>query len=191
VTFSNVHDGARLAAERNPDIVVFDGSGAGIPPIDVDRRILVVGPGQDATAYMNAYRVLISDLVVGLGEADTSRICAVKDVPVVSVDLRLRPLGPLRGRRTAVFTTGPAPTAHLDADVVFVSTNLADRVRLGEDLAGADADVYLVEVKAAAIDVVAEAGAERGVEVVLAVNDVVSEELDRELEALVQTGAPA
>src|SRR5207249_8802288 len=58
VTDSNVAEGARLAAERDPDLVVFDGSGAAIPPVAVDRRILVVGPGQDATAYLNAYRVL-------------------------------------------------------------------------------------------------------------------------------------
>src|SRR5437868_8068801 len=45
---SNVREGARLAAERKPDIVIFDGSGAAIPPIDVDRRVLVVGRGQDA-----------------------------------------------------------------------------------------------------------------------------------------------
>ena len=48
-----------------------------------------------------------------------------------------------------------------------------------------DADVYLVELKAAAIDVVAEVAAERGVEVVLAANDVVSDELDDELQRLV------
>src|ERR671914_2939335 len=39
VTSSNVLEGAALAAEREPDIVVFDGSGAAIPPIDVDARI--------------------------------------------------------------------------------------------------------------------------------------------------------
>ncbi len=191
VMFSNVKDGARVAAHWNPDVVVFDGSGAAIPPVDVDRRILVVGPGQDATAYLNTFRVLISDLVVALGDVDAEGIRAVKDVPVVAVDLRLRPLEPLRGRRTAVFTTGPAPTHHLDAEIVFSSENLADRPRLREDLARADADVYLVELKAAAIDVVAEVGVARGIDVVLAVNDVVSDELDRELERLVPTGAVA
>src|SRR5947208_9231512 len=70
VTVSNVLAGAALAAEREPDLVLFDGSGAAIPPIAVDRRILVVGPGQDATAYLNAYRVLISDLVVLVGGGD-------------------------------------------------------------------------------------------------------------------------
>jgi cyclic 2,3-diphosphoglycerate synthetase len=191
VTYSNVEEGARIAVERAPDIVVFDGSGAAIPPIHVDRRILVVGSGQDATAYLNAYRVLISDLVAVLGEADPEPIRSLKELPVVSFELRLRPLEPLRGRRVAVFTTGPASTRHLDADVVQVSTNLADRARLRDDVVRASADVFLVELKAAAIDVVAEAGVERGVDVVLAVNDVVSEELDHELELLVPAGAVA
>ena len=189
VTYSNVDGGARLAAERDPDVVVFDGSGAAIPPIAVDKRILVVGPGQDATAYLNAYRVLISDLVVVLGRAGADAIRALKDVPVIPVELCLRPLEALRGRRAAVFTTGPAPIDHLDADVVAVSRNLGDRGRLRADLEGTDADVYVVELKAAAIDVVAEFAMKRGVEVVLAVNDVVSEKLDEHLRALLPTGA--
>ena len=36
---------------------------------------------------------------------------------------------PLAGRRTAVFTTGPAPTDGLDAEIVHVSRNLARRER--------------------------------------------------------------
>ncbi|TMK58749.1 MAG: 2,3-diphosphoglycerate synthetase [Actinobacteria bacterium] len=191
VTLSNVLEGARVAAEREPDLVVFDGSGAAIPPVAVDRRILVVGPDQDATAYLNAYRVLVSDLVLVLGDADLGAIRALKDVPVLRFDLRLRPMTPLEGRRVAVFTAGPAATDHLDAEVVAVSTNLANRADLRQDLARVDADVYLVELKAAAIDVVAEAAAERGVEVVLAANDVVSDDLDSELQRLVPTPANA
>jgi cyclic 2,3-diphosphoglycerate synthase len=184
VAMSNVIDGARIAEERSPDIVIFDGSGAAIPPVDVDRRILVVGPGQDATAYLNTYRVLISDAVVSLADIDADAIRAVKDVPVLRVELRLRPLTALNGRRVAVFTTGPAPTDHLDAEVVAVSTSLADRDRLRADLERVDADVYVAELKAAAIDVVAETAAARNVDVVLAVNDVVSDEFDQFLETL-------
>jgi cyclic 2,3-diphosphoglycerate synthase len=191
VTDSNMAEGARLAAEREPDVVVFDGSGAAIPPVAVDRRILVVGPAQDATEYLNAYRVLISDLVVVLGDTPLEPIRALKDVPVIRFDLRLRPLVPLRGRRVAVFTAGPAETGHLDAEVVTVSGNLANRGRLRQDLARVDAEVYLVELKAAAIDVVAEVAAERGVDVVVAANDVVSAELDAELERLVPAPASA
>ena len=43
---SNVEAGAALAAERSPDLVVFEGSGAALPPIETDRRILVVGGPQ-------------------------------------------------------------------------------------------------------------------------------------------------
>ena len=129
--------------------------------------------------------MLISDVVVALDRPDADAIRAIKEVPVLQVELRLRPLEPLAGRRTAVFTTGAAPTGHLDADVVAVSQNLADRARLRDDLDGVDADVYLIEVKAAAIDVVAETAAQRGVDVVLAVNDVVSDELDEVLAELV------
>src|SRR5258706_516064 len=60
---SNVLEGARLAAERKPDVVIFDGSGAAIPPVDVDRRVLVVGRDPDSGLYLNTYRRPISDLV--------------------------------------------------------------------------------------------------------------------------------
>ena len=49
--------------------------------------------------------------------------------------------------------------------------------------------MYLVELKAAAIDVVAEAALARGVEVVLADNAVVAPELDEAL--LGRIGVPA
>jgi cyclic 2,3-diphosphoglycerate synthase len=195
VTSSNVLEGAALAAEREPDVVVFDGSGAAIPPVQTDARILVCGRGQDPTAYLNAYRVLVSDLVISIGPTDAERIRRLKKVPVVQAELRLRAIEPLAGRRVAVFTTGPAPTEHLDAEVTAVSRNLADRGRLREDLARAEADVFLVEIKAAAIDVVAEAAQERGVEVVFAENEVVPLEgapsLDDLILGLVPAGARA
>jgi len=192
VTASNVLEGAALAAEREPDVVVFDGSGAAIPPVEVDARILVSGTGHDPTAYLNAYRVLVSELVVLVGGGDVDAIRRLKDVPVVRAELRLRPAAPLAGRRVAVFTTGPAPTEHLDGELVAVSRNLADRAKLREDLARTTAaDVYLVEIKAAAIDVVAEVAAERGVEVVFADNDVVAPELDAAILSLVPAGVRA
>jgi cyclic 2,3-diphosphoglycerate synthase len=181
----NVLEGAHVAASLDPDVIVFDGSGAALPPIATDARILVTNGAHDARAGLNAYRVLVSDLVVDTGGADREEIRAIADVPIVSAELRLRPTQPLAGRRTAVFTTGPAPTDGLDAEVVHVSRNLARRDLLREELEGIDADVYLVELKAAAIDVVAEAALSRGAEVVLAANDVVSPELDERLLALV------
>jgi cyclic 2,3-diphosphoglycerate synthase len=60
------------------------------------------------------------------------------------------------------------------ADVVHVSGALADRRTLAEELPEIDADVFLVELKAAAIDVVVEEALARGLDVVLASNDVVT-----------------
>ena len=191
VVASNVPEGAALAAEREPDMVVFDGSGAAIPPVETDARILVSGRGHDPTAYLNPYRVLVSDLVVLVGGGDVAAIRALKDVRVLTADLRLRPVAPLHGRRVAVFTTGAAATDGLDADIVSVSRNLANRPQLIEDLARTDADVYLVEIKAAAIDLVAEAAQKRGVEVVFAENEVLCEGLDEAILGLVPAGAHA
>ena len=151
---SNVAEGAALAAARAPDVVVFDGSGAAVPPIAVDRRVLVVGRGQDVGAYLNPYRRLISDVVI------------------VEPELRLTPTAPLAGR-VAVFTAGATDVSHLDADVVSVSAHLADRAALHDDLV--DADTYLVELKGAAVDVVIAHARERGIHVVIAANELVDD----------------
>ena len=172
---SNVAAGARLAAARDPDVVVFDGSGAAIPPVATDSRVLVVGRGTDADAYLNTYRRLVSDVIIAVG-------CAVPGA--ISAELRLRPTAPLEGR-VAVFTAGSTDVAHLDADVVYVSASLADRPALRRELAAHDVDTYLVELKAAAIDVVAEHAATVGKRVVLAANDVVADGLDEVLRSLV------
>ena len=182
---SNVLEGAQAALALEPELLVFDGSGAALPPVAADARILVTNRLHDVREGLNAYRVLVSDLVVDTGGADHEAIRAIAPLPVVPAELRLRPQRPLGGRRTAVFTTGPAPTGHLDAEVVHVSRNLARREALREDLERVDAEVYLVELKAAAIDVVAEAALERGAEVVLAANDIASDGLDEQVLELV------
>jgi len=187
---SNVLAGARLAAERRPDAVVFDGSGAALPPVETTARILVTTGAQDATSYLNLYRLLISDLVVLLhGSAgDAEHIRATTDVPVLRAELRLRPEEPIVGR-VAVFTAGPALVEHLDAEIVLRSTALADRPELHRLLEETDADTYLVELKAAAVDVVAEHAAAHGKRVVLAGNDVVA--LDGDLDAAIAGLLPA
>jgi cyclic 2,3-diphosphoglycerate synthetase len=76
---------------------------------------------------------------------------------------------------------------------VRLSGNLARRDDLRRDLEGLDADAYVVEIKAAAIDVVAQTAAERGIPVVFADNDVVplpgERDLDQALEDLAGTAA--
>jgi cyclic 2,3-diphosphoglycerate synthase len=202
VGISNVHEGARIAVALEPALVLFDGSGAAIPPVETSRRILVVNAATDpdiATGYLNEYRHLVSDLVVltmaerGNGWEELHGRALALAPAVVATTLRPRPNGDVAGRRVAFFTTA-AEAAHdlfaehlaaaYGANVVHVSGALADRRRLRAELKGVDADVFLVELKAAAIDVVAEAASERGVEVVLAGSDVLAvdgQDLDEEL----------
>jgi cyclic 2,3-diphosphoglycerate synthetase len=195
---SNVEAGAALAAERSPDIVIFEGSGAAFPPIETRRRVLVASGQQSpelVTGYLNAYRILVSDLVVLL-EGTREHVDAIrelKDVPVVDARLKPRAVEPVNGR-VAVFTTATAAGAESIAaglradgiDVVHVSKSLARRVELRRELDSVEADTYLVELKAAAIDVVAEAAAERGIPVVLLSNDVDAPGLDEQLLALAE-----
>ncbi|MBA2424020.1 MAG: 2,3-diphosphoglycerate synthetase [Actinobacteria bacterium] len=191
---SNVLEGARVAVGLDPDLVVFDGSGAALPPIATDRTIAVVGGHQSpavAAGYLNAFRLLLADLVVmTMAEAgsewertyDAVRTVVPSEIDVVPTVLRPRPMTSVRGRRVAYFCTAlPAAhgviAEHLEtehgADVVHVSGNLADRAALQAELEEVAADVFLVELKGAAVDVVAEFGLTRGAEVVLAANDVV------------------
>jgi cyclic 2,3-diphosphoglycerate synthetase len=196
---SNVGAAARLAASLEPDLVVFEGSGAAVPPVETGRRILVAGAGQDpenVAGYLGAYRLLLSDLVVLTGceepLADRGQVArlraAIADVkpglPVIATILRPSPVASVSGRKVAYFTTAPEPIQarlrrHLEeehgAEVVFVSGNLSQRRELRAELdsaAARGAEVFLVEIKAAAIDVVAEAAAERALPVIFCDNEV-------------------
>jgi cyclic 2,3-diphosphoglycerate synthetase len=209
VTLSNVRESVSVALELEPDLVVLDGSGAALPPVDAGRRVLVTSAAQPidvAAGYLNAYRARIADLVVvAMAEADAPHAelaAALREtirpaVPVIRAVLRPRPIEPVAGASVAFFCTAPETqherlATHLaevhGADVRTISGNLADRDALRADVASAEADVFLVELKAAAVDVVAEEAARRGVRIVVVANDVVplpgEPPLDTELERL-------
>lgn len=221
VTVSNVLEGAAVAAALGPDLVVFDGSGAALPPVAAERRVLVAGAHQDvavAAGYLNGYRALLADLVVvTMAEEETPhaelaaalRAAARPGVPVVRAMLRPVPIDRVAGERIAYFGTAPA-SQHAriaqwlvegqGAEVTHVSGALADRARLRQELAAVDADTFVIELKAAAVDVVAVEAERRGARVVLARNDVVplagEPDLDAELvrladEAVARQGVTA
>ena len=202
VGYSNVAEAAEMALERHPELVIFEGSGAALPPIATDRRVLVMAAHQDvelACGYLNAYRILISDLVVLSFAEPGERLAGLKraiaalrpDLPVIATSMLPRPLAPVAGRRVALFTTAPAPALpalgeHLErahgAEVVHVSGSLARRGELSDELAGIDAELFLVELKAAAVDVVIEEAVARGCEVGVVDNVLVPLEGEAELE---------
>jgi cyclic 2,3-diphosphoglycerate synthetase len=183
---STVVEGARLAESLGPHLVVFDGSGAAIPPVAVGARVLVA---HDLESGLNPYRALISDLVLTMSP-EVAATAERLGRRALRFELRLQPVEPLDGRRAAVFTAGPARLDHLE-NVVHASQRLADRAALARELDGLDADVYVVELKAAAIDVVAEHAADRGLDVVLAANEVVAPGLDEALGELAEVASGA
>jgi cyclic 2,3-diphosphoglycerate synthase len=171
---SNVPEGAALAASLAPGIVIFEGSGSCIPPVDVDRTVYIVGPGDPQP--LAGYGLLRADLVV-------AREDAVARPDALRFRLRGEPAEPVPdAARVALFTTG-AETCE-GVEPVVVSTNLARRSALMADLDRAVAercDVWLTELKAAAIDTVARRALQEGVRVVFVRNRPVGAGLDEAL----------
>jgi cyclic 2,3-diphosphoglycerate synthase len=171
---SNVPEGAALAAWLQPGLIVFEGSGSCIPPVEVDRTICILGPGE--AEPLSDYRLLRSDLLL-------AHEGAAAPPAALRFELRPEPAEPLPdGARVALFTTG-APRCE-GVEPVVASTNLARRAALAEDLDRAVAegcDVWLTELKAAAIDTVATRAKAEGVRVAFVRNRPVGEGLDEAL----------
>ena len=162
---SNVVAGAQLAAAQSPGTVLFEGSGAALPPVEVDATVCVVGSRAAALEHLGPYRLLRSALALVSPDDPTLAEDVGRWCPrVVRFTLRPEPVDPVApGARLAFFSTGPGDLAGLEP--VVVSRRLARRRELAEDLRRAAAegcDVYLTELKAAAIDTVAEAAEAAG-----------------------------
>ena len=196
----NVREALPLLDGRGAALAVIEGSGAVVPPVLADATLCVAGAGQPAdyvAGYLGTYRLLLSDALLLTGceppfatpvevAALTAAVRAVKPgLEVLATVFRPRPAQSVRGRRVAFFTTAPeaaAPelaaslAADHGAEVVLVSCDLADRRRLPDAVkrAAAEADVFLTEIKAAAVDVVAEGAAAAGRELVFCDNEPVA-----------------
>ena len=206
---SNVLEGAEIANGLPTGVTLFDGSGAAMPPVRVDARVLVAGAHQDpeyVVGYLGAYRLMISDLVLlTMSEEPMAGEEKIRDLvrevgkirpdlPVLPTVFRPRPVGDVSGRRLAYVSTAPEAVLtklarHLEerygCEVVAASGNLSDRRRLAGDLDRMPpVDAYLTEIKAAAVDVVTRRGAGEGRPVLYCDNDPVCEGLDEKLLAL-------
>jgi cyclic 2,3-diphosphoglycerate synthase len=180
---SNVPEGARLAASLEPDTLIFEGSGTCIPPVQTDRTVCLVGAQADLSG-LGIYPLLRSDLALLMGDTP------LEDLPCRALRCRLEiePVETLpAGARAAFFTTG-APSVD-SVDPIVASTALARRGELEHDLdraASERCDVYLVEIKAAAIDTVAVRAEREGARVIFLRNRPIAldGDLDSELLAL-------
>ena len=210
---SNVAKGVALAQSLPASLVVFEGSGSVAPPVRAEGVVCVSGAGQPTdyiVGYLGTYRLLISDLVVlTMCEepfSDAAHVSVLREeieavkptLKVVPTVFRPRPQEAVAGERVAFFTTAPQQAeaglrAHLEAehgaDVVMVCGDLARRPALKEAVtkAARDADVFVTEIKAAAIDVVAETAQAAGKRLVFCDNEPLAidgGDLTAEVEAL-------
>ena len=194
---SNVREALALLEQQPAEFALLEGSGSVIPPVRADATVCVASAAQPmeyVVGYLGAYRMLLSDLLIlTMCEAPHSdeprlrrlieQVHAVNpELNVIPTVLRPRPAEPIRGRKVAFFTTAeagrmPVLVRHLEeqygAEVTCTSSDLARRPALtaAVERATRKADVFLTEIKAAAIDVVAEAAAAGGQRIVFCDNE--------------------
>lgn len=198
-TFS---EGVRMANGRAEPFLLLEGSGQAIPPVHADATVLVVPGSADpelVAGYLGAYRLLLADMIVinmavtslaasvprASFERDIQRLlqgAAPRPRPIVRVTLRPTPLSSISGMRVFYATTAPVSArahlaAHLEhehgAKVTGISHHLANRPLLLADLEeAAGAEVLVVELKAAGVDLAARYALKRGIEVVFCDNRI-------------------
>jgi len=203
---SNVLEGAEIANGLDTRFTVFDGSGAAMPPVRVERRVLVAGAHQDPeyiVGFLGTYRLLLSDLLfltmseepMAGPEKVSGLLRAIRKVrpelDVIPTVFRPRPVGKVEGLRVGYVSTAPPDVLdtlarhleeHYGCEVVATSGSLSNRKRLDADLEGmSGVEAYLTEIKAAAVDVVTRRGSEEGKSVYYCDNDPVGEGVDRAL----------
>ncbi len=191
VFLSNVAEGARLAASLKPDLIIMEGSGASLPDVDTDSYICVIGANQkwdEIVGYLGIYRIMISQtIVLTMCEKPVSDfknievlLSNIRDInPSASVFLsifRPHPLGELRGKKVVVGMTAKSIMQekiknYLEKKYKCIITgmtfSLSDRPRLYNEIKKFDDfDVFLSELKAAAVDVITDYSVKQNKEVI-------------------------
>lgn len=191
----NFAAGVAAANELPSELLIFEGSGTAIPPAQADAQVLVMPVFIDPEfvgGYLGPYRVRTASAVVVIDPAhdqddEYQRLESLlnsmqPDLKVFRGGYRLEPSVSVEGKRVVVVTTAPQTAAgHLTSDLLQhgaisaeVIHSLSNRTVLASELdqTGA-ADVVIVEVKAAAVDLVVPWASARQLEVGLIHNQVV------------------
>lgn len=189
---TNMKKGAQLANEVDSKFVIFEGSGAAIPPIKTDKNIVLIGANQplnNIVKYFGPYRISFGDLIIlTMCEepmANSEKIKYIEDfvkeinpdAKVISTVFRPKPLGDISGKKVLFATTAPESVkdklveyleTNYDCKVVGTTSHLSNRPLLKKDIDKYvdEADIMLTELKAAAVDVATKDSIEAGLEVV-------------------------
>lgn len=190
----NFSAGVQKALSRDPALLIYEGSGTAIPPAAADASVLVMPATIDQeflNGYLGPYRVRSATVAVVIDPNREDKDAAEEvrrllrrinpRLQVFDGHYALETSAPVAGHEVFVATTAPELAApHIrrsllaaGAASVATSHNLSNRARLVEDLkAHRSADTVLIEVKAAAIEVVVPWARSHGVTVGLIHNRV-------------------
>lgn len=218
-TSTNFEAALAAAEALHPGVLLLEGSGAAVPPCHFDAGVLVVNAEinpEFLCGYFGLYRLLLADVVVFTMWEDTldpEQAAAVErcvrsrplSPPLVAhTILRPRPLADVSGKKVWFGTTaneraGSSLRRHLEGmygcEVIAASHALARRDSLRRDLeailapGNAPIDALVVELKAAAVDVVTRWGMDHGLEVVYVDNQPETVGGDGPLEAVLAEAA--
>ncbi|KZX17551.1 2,3-diphosphoglycerate synthetase [Methanobrevibacter filiformis] len=192
VFMTNMKKGAELANENDCKFVIFEGSGAAIPPIKTNKHIVLIGANQpliNIENFFGPFRIQLGDLVIiTMCEEPMASPEKVKEIEkiiakvnstasIISTIFRPKPLGDISGKNVLFATTAPdgikeVLVNHLqdnyNCNVVGITSHLSNRPLLQEDINKYidKADVMLTELKAAAVDVATKDSLDAGLEVV-------------------------
>ncbi|MBK5268069.1 MAG: hypothetical protein JJE47_11615 [Acidimicrobiia bacterium] len=191
----NFAAGVAAAGRLSPELMIFEGSGTAIPPARTDAHVLVMPIDIDReflNGYLGPYRVRTASTAVVIdsgsdyeGHFESLKVVLSRlnpDLTIMRASYEMEPSLPVGGRRVLAVTTAPESAGRQlvkdlvrhGASAVEVVHSLSDRTRLRDDLEAArEADVLLVEVKAAAADLVLPWAVDRAIEVGLIHNRVI------------------
>jgi len=194
---TNVRRAASMANTLNGKIVIFEGSGASIPPIKVNKTILTAAANQPLEyilGFLGPYRLYLSSLVV-LTQceeplANPEKIRAITDglkrikpeVQVVWTRFRPRPLESIKGEKVFLVLTASSlirdklkayVEEKFDCEVVGISTNLSNQELLKNELSlfADKCSLVLTELKASAVELVTRFALEKGLKIVYTDNE--------------------
>jgi cyclic 2,3-diphosphoglycerate synthetase len=192
VFMTNMKKGAEIANKVESKFIIFEGSGAAIPPIKTDKHIALIGANQpllNITNFFGPFRINLADLVIlTMCEEPMSapeKIKAIEEfvaeinpnAKIISTVFRPKPLGNIKDKNVLFATTAPDEIKdvlvnHLEEEygckVVGTTPHLSNRPLLQADIEKyiEHADVMLTELKAAAVDVATKDSLEAGLEVI-------------------------
>lgn len=192
VFLTNMKQGAEIANEVESKFIIFEGSGAAIPPIKTNKDIVLIGTNQpilNITNFFGPFRIGLADLVIlTMCEEPMTSPEKVKSIEnfvseinpnakIIPTVFRPKPLGDVSGKNILFATTAPDEIKdvlvnHLekeyDCKVVGTTPHLSNRPLLQKDIDKYidEADIMLTELKAAAVDVATKDSLEAGLGVV-------------------------